>query len=75
MLGRAAERDAFEGQRARPPADDREVEKILADIDTYKRSGEWPGKRPDKRPASLLSRLLYDGPCGCVATLDAVGDG
>lgn len=71
MLGKAAERDAFESQRAWRRADDREVEKILADVDTYKRSGEWPGKRPD----SLLSRLLYDGPCGCVAPLDAVDDG
>lgn len=71
----SAERDAFENQGAWRRANDREVKKILADVDTYEWSSEWPGKRPDELSDSLLGRVLYDGPCGCVAPLDAVDDG
>src|ERR1700691_478164 len=71
-LVQSAECDACENQRARRRADDREVEKVLADVDAYKWSGGRLGKRPDKWfSSSRVGGWLYDGPRGCVAPLEA----
>jgi hypothetical protein len=71
----SVERDAFENQRAWRRIDDREVEKILADVDPYKWTYKWPAERSGKRPDSLPRGRLYDGPCGCVAPLVTVCEG
>ena len=55
--------------------DDREVEKILADVDSYKLPYQWSAKRAAELPGSLTGRRFYDGPCGWVVPLDTVGDG
>jgi len=45
---KSTKRYAFEDQRRRLRADYREVEKILADVDTYEWPDESSGQRPDE---------------------------
>ena len=66
-----AERDAFEEQRAARGVGDREVEKILADVDAY----ECRRGRPDEWSDSLWGGWFYDGPPGRVAPRERMCEG